>query len=315
MVSQKVKNTAKKIEEMEIRGAGKIGRAAARALKEEAKEISVDEASDFLRKINKAGKILKDTRPTAVSLSNAIRYIEKDLKELAEEKNLNELKNHLKSRADKFIQNSKRATKKIGKIGSRRISDGDTIMTHCNSSNALAVIKNAHEKGREIEVLATEARPRHQGHITARELSEDNIPVTLIVDSAARYFMKEVDKVIVGADSISANGAVVNKIGTSQIALSAHEARVTTFVAAESYKFHPSTIVGELIKIEERDPAEVIDPEELPKVKIRNPAFDVTPSEYIDLIITERGIIPPEAAYEILQEQFELGLDEDKGIY
>jgi ribose 1,5-bisphosphate isomerase len=117
--------------------------------------------------------------------------------------------------------------------------------------------------------------------------------------------MKNIDKIIVGADSIAANGAVVNKIGTSQIALAAHEARVLFFVAAESYKFHPQTLVGELIEIEERDPKEIWDSKKFPGVRIRNPAFDVTPPDYIDLIITERGIIPPQAAYTVLQEQFE----------
>jgi len=109
----------------------------------------------------------------------------------------------------------------------------------------------------------------------------------------------------VGADSIAANGAVINKVGTSQIALAAHEARVLFFVAAESYKFHPGTLVGRLVKIEERPPKEVANPKRFPGVKIRNPVFDVTPPDYVDLIITERGIIPPSAAYAVIQELFE----------
>jgi ribose 1,5-bisphosphate isomerase len=113
--------------------------------------------------------------------------------------------------------------------------------------------------------------------------------------------MKKIDKVVIGADSIAANGAVVNKIGTSQLALIAHEARALFFVAAESYKFHPQTLVGELVEIEERDATEVVNPKEFPGIKIRNPAFDVTPPEYIDLIITEKGIIPPQAAFTLLE--------------
>lgn len=315
MTSQKVNEIAEKIEKMEIRGAGKIGRAAAKAIKEEVEGKEAENPQHLAAEIKKSAEILKNTRPTAVSLSNSIRFVTKDLEDLSKSKSIKELKEYIISRAEDFINRSKEAKQKIGEMGSRRISEGDTIMTHCNSSNALSVIKTAYEKGKDIEVIATEARPRHQGYITARELSEADIPVTLIVDSAARFYMKKIDKVIVGADSIAANGAVVNKIGTSQIALAAHEARVVTFVAAESYKFHPSTLVGELIEIEERDPSEIIDPEKLPGVKIKNPAFDVTPAEYVDLIITERGIIPPEAAYEILQEKFELGTDEEEEIY
>jgi ribose 1,5-bisphosphate isomerase len=116
--------------------------------------------------------------------------------------------------------------------------------------------------------------------------------------------MNEVDRVIVGADAVSANGAVVNKIGTSMMALAARESRTHFFVAAESYKFSPETMFGELVKIEERDASEVIPPSEIKyrSISVANPSFDVTPPEYIDFIITERGIIPPQAAILLLQQ-------------
>lgn len=311
MVVSDVEDTAHKIETMEVRGAGPIARAAARALKAQVEKSKADDAEKLAEELDDAREVLLSTRPSAVSLANSIRFVTKDAEELSETESLSDLKEKIASRAEDFIEMSKKATEKIGRIGSRRISDGDTIMTHCHSTNAVAVIKKAFEEGKDIKVFVNEARPRRQGRITARQLREEGIPTVFIVDSAARFFMKQADKFVVGADSIAANGAVVNKIGTSQIALAAHEARVPTLVAAESFKFHPYTLVGELVKIEERDPAEVWDSEELPGLKIRNPAFDVTPAEYIDLIITERGIIPPEAAYEILQEQFELGLEEE----
>ncbi len=307
LVVSDVEEIAGKIESMEIRGARRIAQAAAEGLKKVVEDSDADSVAELVDELDEASEVLLNTRPTAVSLANSLRFVTKNLEEVEDLSSLREL---VFSRADDFIERTEKAKEKIGEIGARRFSDGDKIMTHCNSSNALAVIKQAFDEGKDIEVIATEARPRKQGHITVRELSDHGIPVTMIVDSAARYFMKQVDKVIVGADSIAANGAVVNKIGTSQIALAAHEARVVTFVAAESYKFHPSTLVGELVQIEERDKKEVASPDEFPNVEIRNPAFDVTPSEYIDLIITERGIIPPAAAYEILQEQFELGVEE-----
>jgi ribose 1,5-bisphosphate isomerase len=119
--------------------------------------------------------------------------------------------------------------------------------------------------------------------------------------------MNKIDKVLVGADAITANGALVNKIGTSLIALAAHESRSRVFVAAETYKFSPETMIGELIEIEERDTSEVIAQSEMGRLKnvtVRNPSFDVTPAEYLDLIITERGIIPPQAAILMIQEQY-----------
>jgi ribose 1,5-bisphosphate isomerase len=125
--------------------------------------------------------------------------------------------------------------------------------------------------------------------------------------------MREIDMVIVGADAVTVNGAVVNKIGTSQIALAAHERRANMVVAAETYKFAPRTILGELIPIEEREPEEVLPremAEKLPCVRVRNPVFDVTPPEYIDLIITEAGAIPPQMAYIIIRDLLGWGIQD-----
>lgn len=303
MVSPDVVETAEKIRNMEIRGAGKIGRSAAMALKDCAKTSKAKKFDNLLEELTEAGDLLISARPSAVSLPNAVRFISHRINS-ADVSDLKSLRKTVVEAADEFIENSSRALEMIGEIGARRIADGDTILTHCNSSAAISIIKSAWNQGKDIRVFATEARPRYQGHITVRELANEGIPTTLIVDSAARSFMKEIDKVIVGADSIASNGAVVNKIGTSQIALAAHEARVLFLVAAETYKFHPETLVGELVEIEERNPEEVADPEEFEGVKIRNPAFDVTPPEYVDLIITEKGVIPPQAAIMIITEEF-----------
>lgn len=297
-----VKKTAKKIKSMEVRGAGNIARTAALALKTYAETSKAKTPKEFIKGLKEAGDILISARPSAVSLPNSVRF----MLHQAEGPNLDvaELRELVVDTADKFIEDSKTAIKRIGEIGSGRISDGDTILTHCNSQAALSVIKTAFRQGKDVKVFATEARPRYQGHITVRELAKEGIPVTLIVDSAVRVFIKDIDKVIVGADSIAVNGAVVNKIGTSQLALIAHESRTLFFVAAESYKFHPETVLGELIEIEERDANEVADPRDFKGIKIRNPAFDVTPPEYVDLIITERGVMPPQAALTLIKERF-----------
>jgi ribose 1,5-bisphosphate isomerase len=300
---REVKETAEKIARMEIRGAGKIARAAAEALRKCAERSEANTSTEFLKELEESGEILIKARPTAVSLPNAVRFVLYRAQSSAH-LDLAELRKLTVETAKRFIKDSQEAVKKIGEIGARRLSDNDTIMTHCHSTAALSVIRTAFMQGKKIKVIATESRPRYQGHITVKELLKMGVPVTLIVDSAARIFMKKVDKVIVGADSIAANGAVVNKIGTAQIALAAHEARVLFFVAAESYKFHPATMLGELVEIEERPVDEVADPEEFKGATIRNPAFDITPPEYVDLIITEKGVIPPQAAFSVIKEEF-----------
>ena len=216
-------------------------------------------------------------------------------------------------RADEFIRSSQHAVEQIAGFGASHIRDGDVILTHCNSEAALGCIIEAHRQGKAIEVFATEVRPRNQGLITIRTLNDAGIKTNFIVDSAVRSFINDVDLVIVGADAVTVNGAVVNKIGTAQVAHSAREARVNMVVAAETYKFAPRTILGELIRIEERAGNEVL-PDEiartLPHVTVRNPAFDVTPAEYVDLIVTEKGAIPPQMAYVIIRDYLGWGIDE-----
>lgn len=303
-----VTEIAQVIKTMKIRGAGRIARAAVKALRTTAEASEAETIDELVNELNLAAETLLRTRPTAVSLPNGIRYVMwRVLKTKNTASSVEDLKAYTINLANRFIESSKTAVKKIGEIGARRIRDGDTILTHCQSSAVDAIIKKAWKQGKKIRVYSTETRPRFQGRITARTLSQAGIPVTMIIDSAARYFMNEVDKVIVGSDAIAANGAVVNKIGTSLIALAAREARTLFYVAAETYKFSPETLVGELIVIEERSPFEVISSGRLKAMKnvsIRNPSFDVTPAEYIDLIITEKGIIPPQGAASILQEEY-----------
>lgn len=300
-----VEDTAEKIRSMEIRGAGRIARAAARALLEHSRSAGLSDLHQYCLDMERAADLLISTRPTAVSLPNAVNLITRPLKK---ETSLETARHNLETRAESFISRSEQAVSVIGTIGARQIRDGDVVLTHCNSEAALACILEAHRQGMDFEVYATEVRPRNQGHITAKTLSDAGIKTNFIVDSAARHFMKDVDLCITGADAITVNGSVINKIGTSQIALAAHEARVSFLVAAETYKFAPCTIVGGRILIEERPAAEVL-PEhlqnEMKNVTVRNPTFDVTPADYVDLIITEAGIIPPEMAYTVIKEHLQ----------
>ena len=213
------------------------------------------------------------------------------------------------SNAREFCERSEKAVETIARIGAKRIEDGDTVMTHCNSSAALGVIEEAHRQGKDFRVFATESRPWRQGILTVTQLAEAGVDVTMIIDSAVRYVMNDTDKVFVGADTITSHGAVINKIGTSQLALAAHEARTQFYVCGETYKFSPMTVFGDMVKIEERETSEVVRPGEIPdSVKIFNPVFDSTPAQYIDAIITEVGMVPPTAVYDILVRQLGDGI-------
>ena len=305
-VPDEVRQIAEDIREMKIRGAGEVARSAVRALMIMCQRSRASNMEGWCDDLRAAALALLETRPTAVSLPNAIRYVMHRVNQARQQiQDLEKLRSAAIKAGEEFIENSNTAIERIGEIGARRIKDGDVIMTHCNSSAAISVIETAWGMGKRIHVFATETRPRFQGRITAGILGRHGIPVTMIVDSAARYFMKEIDKLIVGADAVTANGAVVNKIGTSMIALAAKESNVRTFVAAETYKFSPETMIGEVVAIERRPTEEVMSDDELRRlqnVEVRNPSFDVTPPEYIDLIITERGIIPPQGAILVLQE-------------
>ncbi|MCJ7516334.1 MAG: ribose 1,5-bisphosphate isomerase [Methanomassiliicoccales archaeon] len=304
-----LREVARSIRTMEIRGAGEIARAGANALKDFAQGYKGKDIDRFKNQLEGGKKLLLSTRPTAISLWNAMQTVTKGAKD---SKDIEELRDLIVANADRFVSRSKEAVKIIGKVGSQRIKGGERILTHCNSKAALSVIRHAFRDGKKIEVTVTESRPWRQGLQTAKELAMDGIPTTLIIDSAVRWVMKDIDLVYVGADTIASNGAVINKIGTSQIALIAHEARVPFIVCAETFKFSPKTIYGELVEIEERDPGEIVKEGEIPKsVRIRNPVFDATPADYIDSIVTEVGVISPYAAYDIIVKELgqEIGLD------
>jgi len=297
-----VDDTVKAIKDMEIRGAGRIARACASCIKDVAISGKWDCLDAMKKDVTDAKTKIIASRPTAVSLLNGVQYT---LKGFGDCKDVCEAVNLITKNSDDFVKLSEEAVKRIGTIGARRIKDGAVIMTHCNSSAALACIKEAHRSGKKIKVYATESRPWRQGILTVNELAKEGIDVTLIIDSAVRSVMKKVDIVLVGADTITSNGALINKIGTSQLALAADEARVPFVVCSETYKISPQTLFGDTVTIEERDISEIVRKGEVPdSVKVFNPVFDSTPARYIDGIITEIGIVSPGSVYEIMIKQF-----------
>ncbi|MDD4708989.1 MAG: ribose 1,5-bisphosphate isomerase [Candidatus Methanomethylophilaceae archaeon] len=296
-----IERTAESIRNMTIRGAGRIARAGASAMGDYAAGYNGASLEEFRRDIKENAAVLTASRPTAVSLWNGVRATMRGLSSVS---TLQEAKDLVVSNSEEFVEISSRAVATIAKIGANRIKSGDVIMTHCNSSAAIGVIKEANRQGKAIKVYATESRPWRQGILTVNELADAGIDTTLIIDSAVRTVMKGVDKVFVGADTITSHGALINKIGTSQLALAAHEARVQFYVCSETYKFSSATIFGDMVTIEERSVEEVVKKGEVPdSVKIFNPVFDSTPAAYIDAIITDVGMIHPGSVYDVMVRQ------------
>ncbi len=296
---------ASALKEMKMRGAPLIGVAAAYGLALTAYHSNAGSTEDLLQELEESAEALRKTRPTAVNLFWAVERILNKAKETRG--GVQKLRETILAEAEKMADEDVDVNRRIGKHGSKLISDGDTILTHCNAGSlatvdygtALAVVRSAWEEGKRIKVIADETRPKLQGaRLTVYELVRDGIPVTLITDNMAGYLMSKglVQKVIVGADRI-VQDAVVNKIGTYTVAVLAHEHDIPFYAAAPISTFDLSK-QSEDVVIEERDPDEVthvrsvrVAPED---VEVMNPAFDITPLKYVDAIICEDGVLSQE---------------------
>jgi len=296
---------AEAIRGMIIRGAPAIGVAAAMGVAIGARDIIADTHESFFRQLDNVCDVLARTRPTAVNLFWGIERM-KRVAQANRDKDLASIRAILKAEAISIEQEDLQICRSIGSHGAPLIREGATVLTHCNAGGlatagygtALGVIRAAHEAGKNIRVFADETRPWLQGaRLTAWELMKDGIPVTLISDNMAGWFMKkgEIDCVVVGADRIAANGDTANKIGTYSVAVLARENRIPFYVAAPISTLDLSLKSGDEIPIEERQPHEVThlcgQPVAPEGVTVRNPAFDVTPARYITGIITEKGFV------------------------
>lgn len=305
MIDSEVRAVVDDVRIRQMRGGTIVTHAALSALRSAALKSTTQSKQDFLKELEENAKYLATIRTASVPLANGLRLVLTDVQAAAKQLDTQALKQSVVDATEGFERRLDESIETIAEIGARRLKDGDVILTHSYSSSVIAILKRAHQQHRQLKVFVTETRPELEGHDVARELTNLGIETTLIIDSAVSHFMKDSDKILVGAEAVAANGAIVNKIGTATIAAVAHEARVRVFVAASTYKFSPETMFGELIEIEERDPSFVLSDAEtrqLPRLTVRNPAFDVTSPESIDLIITERGVIPPQAAIMIVRE-------------
>ncbi|MDX6304671.1 MAG: methylthioribose-phosphate isomerase [Blastocatellia bacterium] len=295
------------IKKMIVRGAPAIGVSAAMGLALGASQSVGTSVADLEYDFKFMCKVMEATRPTAVNLFWAVERMRTALlKAKSETKNVEEIKQRLTNEALAIFNEDIASNRALGKFGGELIADGATVLTHCNAGalatagdygTALGVIRGAIDAGKRVAVIADETRPFLQGaRLTAWELAQDNIPVTVITDNMAGHVMKQgkVDCVVVGADRIAANGDAANKIGTYMVAVLAKQHNIPFYVAAPISTVDLNTPTGEEIPIEQRGAKEVThigDQQLTPDgVDVHNFAFDVTPNEFIAAIITDRGI-------------------------
>lgn len=315
-ISTSYAETAWAIKHMVVRGAPTIGVTAAYGVYQAALRIDQLDEYKFLGDLKNAVRELQKTRPTAVNLFNTTNEMLKKAEMLVNKGyTIKEIREQLGEHAEEIVNREVSANKRIGEFGETLIKDGYSILTHCNAGalaavdygTALAPIRFAHYKGKKIVVYVDETRPWLQGaRLTAWELEMEGIPYYLISDNAAGYFMwrGDIDIIIVGADRITMNGDVANKIGTYKLAIIAKENGIPFYVAAPLSSFDPNIRSGEEIPIEERSPDEILyvrgelkngDIKKVliapKKAKVRNPVFDITPAKYITGYITEIGIL------------------------
>ena len=296
------------IKELWVRGAPAIGITAAMGVALGAQAVKATEFDAFRKAVWAIADHLAATRPTAVNLFWAIDRMKRRLDALKAEP-IPTIKQKLIAEAQAVLDEDIAMNKAMGKHGAAVIGDGQTILTHCNAGalatggygTALGVVRAAWEEGKKIRVVADETRPVLQGaRLTAWELMQDGIPVTLITDNMAGALMQQgrVHVCVVGADRITANGDVANKIGTYSVAVLAHAHGIPFYVAAPSSTIDLSMPSGEQIPIEQRDSREVTHVRGKEAIapdgcEVFNPAFDVTPARLITGIITEKGIFKP----------------------
>lgn len=275
--------TARNIRSMRVRGAAAIGQEAAEALAAEVARYPGEEA--LWDHAVAAARELAKTRPTAVSLRNALNEVLRAMDEMPDDP-----VDAARGAAEGFAHEVERAQKAIAEETLPLIEERPRLLTHCHSTAVVNTIGHARDEGVDVSVVVTETRPWGQGVVTAKALRDRGVPVRYIVDSAMAWMVRSgsVDQAFVGADTVSRRGVLYNKVGTGHLALACRDAGLPMHSLAERYKFS----LEDEVAVEERNPTEV-DPEgHLPAdVEVVNPVFDATPGDHLTGFVTDDGIV------------------------
>jgi len=288
MINQEISKRIEEIKNNKTDGASKLSLNALSILKLVAEKSRLSTPEDFLHELVSVGKQLAEVRPSMAPIRNRVALV---IYELLQEsrRDLDSLKSFTIHKVDEIVERSKEASSKISENATKLV-ENRRVITHSYSSTVIEILRKA--KG--VNVIVSESRPLYEGRRVARELSEFGIPVTLITDASVGYFVSKADIALVGADTILADGSLVNKMGTYLLALSSRKSNIPFYAACELDKF--SSYSPREIELEEKEASEVLS-EKLPNVTIRNIYFDTTPAELVTKIITEKGIMEP---YEVV---------------
>ncbi|MHA1730178.1 MAG: S-methyl-5-thioribose-1-phosphate isomerase [Promethearchaeota archaeon] len=305
-----LKEQAQRITSLEIQGATNIAKFAVNLLKEFVKRHENLDIDELYKKIEDAEKSLISSRDTEPAMCNGLRYVTSKIDTLRSqgEINSNKIAEITGRYAEEYMDLLLKSKKRIAEIGANRIpksKEGFMIMTHCHSSVTTGILTEAHNQGKRFTVICTETRPRFQGRLTAKELTEAGIHTIMIVDSAMRWALRNYDIsfILCGADAITSEGTVLNKIGSRLLALAAREMHIPFYIATPLLKFNPKSAFGNLEKIDMRDEDEVW--KERPKnLEIKNPSFETISRRYIDGLITEVGIFPATVVQHIFEQVY-----------
>ncbi len=302
---EKLLKDAERIRSLEIQGATNVALNAIDFMSNYAKRLNCEDIEGCIDKLHEAKNILINTRATEPAMKNGLKYLMKKLEKKRDNCCLEEIPDIIEGYKNEYYEMLQNSKKKIAEIGAHRIPKVDkkigkkfTVMTHCHSSLVTGIFLEAKRQEKRFKVINTETQPRLQGRKTANELLEAGIEVIHVVDSAMRWAVKhyQVDLILIGADSITSEGTVLNKIGSRLLALVAHEENIPFYVASSLLKYNPETNLGLLETIEMRDPYEIW--ENPPNgIKILNPAFETIRRRYIDGLITEAGIFASSHVY------------------
>ncbi|MBT7903427.1 translation initiation factor eIF-2B [Candidatus Woesearchaeota archaeon] len=290
------------IKSLKIQGATNVATSAVLAIKELIKEKKSDSTIELAKSLKKGKLLLFKSRPTEPMMRNAINFVLQDIDNLIHEPKVLFVSS-IHDKIHEAIHSIKVGEERLIEFGAKKIKTGSIVYTHCHSSTVVNILIKAKEQGKTFEVYNTETRPRFQGRITATDLAKAKIPVTHFVDSAAAIALSKADLFLMGADAITSEGNVFNKVGSGMIATLAHALRVPVYSCTHSWKFDPLTVFGSDETVELRDPKEIWSAP--PKgVKVLNPAFEIVLPELVAGVITELGVFRSDSLIEELRREY-----------
>ncbi len=294
-----LKKTIKDIKDIKIQGAENVAIAAAKAIRDIAVASRQESYNALSNELHDARIALVSSRPTEPCLRNTVKYIFSNLHKDSQRM----LKEDMIRNSNLALKHFRDTKDEISKTGALKIPHGGVVFTHCHSSTVIDILKAAKAKGKRFEVYNTETRPRFQGRKTAKDLSDAGIKVTHFVDSAAKLAIKKADIMLIGADAVTSEGEVINKIGSELFAIAAEKYSVPVYSCTDSWKFDPESCFGFVETIEERKPVEVW-PDPPKNVRIHNYAFEIVHPGLMSGIITELGVYKPEVIVEEIKRNY-----------